>query len=95
MAKCQDVLYDEIDAQKAYTIQRTKAIPKNSLFGTTLENADREAAHAINTQEYDTENNTQRRIRATQYDHRLPSRLQNKDGSIPKIFFRGYYYYFL
>ncbi|KAF6039966.1 hypothetical protein EB796_001726 [Bugula neritina] len=66
------------EAWETYVTQRTKANPKNSLFGTTLEHVDKGAVSTINAAEYETNALTQRHVKASQYDHKLPSRLQNK-----------------
>ncbi|XP_067928771.1 uncharacterized protein [Watersipora subatra] len=61
---------------KAYVSQRSKAMPKNSLFGSVLENVDKAAAASINSKAYEEEIAAQRLKHITQYDHKLPSNLQ-------------------
>lgn len=68
------------EAWQTYVTQRTKALPKNSLFGTALENADRIAAGTINIKDYESTDLMARQQKASQYNHKLPSRLQNKTG---------------
>lgn len=68
------------EAWRSYVVQRTKALPKNSLFGTSLENADKTAANAIDAKEYEKNMMTARQQKFEQYNHKLPSRLQNKTG---------------
>ena len=55
-------------------------MPKNSLFGTVLENADTDAAERIDAEAYEKEETTQRLKQAQLYDHKLPDRFQRKSG---------------
>lgn len=68
------------DGWKAYITQRTKALPKNSLFGSILENVDQSAAADIDTKAYEQNSSAERQKKASQYTHRLPSRLESKTG---------------
>ena len=70
------------EAWRAYVTERTKAIPKNSLFGTSLENADRHAANTINVSDHESHELTARQHKANQYNHKLPSRLENRSGEM-------------
>lgn len=69
------------NAWQTYVSQRTKALPKNSLFGTALENLDVETARNVDVRKYDEDVLKERTDRLKKYDHKLPSRLKNRDGN--------------
>lgn len=68
------------EAWQTYVTQRTKAVPKHSLFGSTLENVEKDSTRHIDVKAYETETLAQRQEKAAQYDYKLPSRLQNRNG---------------
>lgn len=78
------------EAWRAYVVERSKALPKNSLFGTSLENADRNAANLINVRDHESNELTARQQKANHYNHRLPSRLENRSGENLTYFFKKF-----
>jgi len=70
------------EAWKAYVTKRTKAMPKNSLFGTSLENVDEKEMAAVDAVSYEAERLKQRAERQKQYEPKIPEHLRNQTGRL-------------